>query len=139
MNTFLDTSGIFALLVRTDERHAEALRAWQDIERQSDSLYTTNYVILETCALLHHQVGKHAVTAFYRDFLPATTIIWVNEESHAQALAGFLDAGRQGPSLVDYMSFRSIRSTPCQSVLAFDRHFMDQGIPLRQDLPKQKE
>ena len=135
MNTFLDTSGIFALLVRTDERHAEALRAWQDIERQSDSLYTTNYVILETCALLHHRVGKHAVRAFCQDFLPATTIVWVNEESHTQALAVYLEAGRQRPSLVDHVSFQSIRSIPCQSVLAFDQHFKDQGIPLRQDLP----
>ena len=138
MNTFLDTSGVFALLVRTDDRHAEAACAWKDIEKQGDSLYTTNYVILETCALLHHRVGKHAVTAFCRDFLPAVTIFWVNEELHTSAQAGYLDAGRQGPSLVDFVSFQSIRSIPCQSALAFDRHFMEQGIPLRQDLPKQK-
>ncbi len=135
MNTFLDTSGIFALLVRTDDRHAGAARAWKNIEKQGDSRYTTNYGVLETCALLHQQVGKHAVTAFCRHFLPAVAIVWVDEELHAQALAGYLDAGWQNPSLADHVSFQSIRSTPCQSALAFGQHFKDKGISLRQDLP----
>jgi predicted nucleic acid-binding protein len=102
----------------------------------SITIFTTNYVILETCALLHHRVGKHSVAAFCRDFLPAVQIVWVEAELHAQALADYLEAGRHAPSWVDYASFQSIRSIPCQSALAFDRHYADQGIPLRQDRPQ---
>ena len=52
MSVFVDTSGLYALLVRTEERHADVVRALRIFTEGGRTLVTTNYVVVETTALL---------------------------------------------------------------------------------------
>ena len=54
---FVDTSGFYALLDRTDPFHNTAKDAFQRAEQQKWRLVTTNYVVHETWALIQHRLG----------------------------------------------------------------------------------
>ena len=47
-----DTSALFALLVATDDNHARAARAFERLANGKVPLVTTNYVLVESYALL---------------------------------------------------------------------------------------
>ncbi len=51
MSVFVDTSGLFALLVRTEERHADVVSALRKVLQEGRVLHTTSYVIVGTVAL----------------------------------------------------------------------------------------
>jgi len=64
MSTFIDTSGFIAMLDADDAFHAMAAKTWIDILTSQETLVTTNYVLLETCALVQHRLGMQAVKLF---------------------------------------------------------------------------
>lgn len=57
MSIFIDTSGFIAMLDADDAFHAIAAKTWTDILTSPETLVTTNYVLLETCALVQHWLG----------------------------------------------------------------------------------
>jgi predicted nucleic acid-binding protein len=58
VSLFVDTSGFYALLVRTERDHGAILEAFRAAaERGRRMVTTTNYVIVETSALLQHRIG----------------------------------------------------------------------------------
>jgi len=70
MNCFTDTSAFYAVLDRDDENHPQAGRLWKKIIENEFRLVTTNYVIVETVALLQSRIGMEAVRVFHEDILP---------------------------------------------------------------------
>ncbi|MFH1176142.1 MAG: PIN domain-containing protein [Acidobacteriota bacterium] len=130
MIAFVDTSEWFALLDADDQNHAAARKAWLAALNSSDALVTSNYVLVETVALVQHRLGIDAVRALWRDLLPPVEVEWVTSEEHAAAMAALVAAGRRGLSLVDCTSFQIMRRMAIEDVLAFDRHFEEQGFRL---------
>ena len=57
MSVFIDTSGFIAVLDKDNARHAEAAKTWMDILTSEEDLVTTNYVLVETCALVQNRLG----------------------------------------------------------------------------------
>lgn len=122
-STFVDTSAILALLDRGDTHHAEAASAWNDLAASEAALVTTNYVVVETIAVLQHRLGLKAVREFVRELLPLIDIVFVDPAVHAAALGALLAANRRHLSLVDCASFDVMRHRHLQHAFAFDRHF----------------
>jgi predicted nucleic acid-binding protein len=130
VTVFVDTSALYAVLDRDDSNHRRATQAWRDLLANESNLVTNNYVLLETLALLQNRLGIAAVRAFQEDVRPLLAVDWVTEEQHRMAVEAVLAAGRKKLSVVDCVSFQSMREQGIRSVFSFDQHFREQGFRL---------
>ena len=128
MTCFVDTSALLAVMDKDDAFHKEAKASWGRLTEQQATLVTTNYVVLETVALLQHRIGVPAVRRFHDDILPILTIDWISSGHHVQGMAALLAADRRSLSLVDCISFDAMRKRGLRQVFAFDKHFAEQGF-----------
>ena len=87
MTVFADTSGLFAALVRNDTNHEAARGSLSGLLENAQSIIvTTNFVLLETMALLQARVGLHAALAFERDLRPLLDVTWVDADLYSRAV-----------------------------------------------------
>lgn len=125
-----DTSALFALLVSTDDNHARAARAFERLADRNVPLVTTNYVLVESYALLARRVGIAAVRRFRASMQPLFDIVWVDAATHESALDLMLERPRSRISLVDATSFVVMRASGIEEAFAYDRHFRTAGFRL---------
>ncbi len=124
MNVFVDTSALYAVLSRTDRNHADAAVRWRSfVSDPAVKLFTSNYAVIETCALVRNRLGRAAVADLFQSLLPATTVLWVDETLHQAAVEAMLAAGDNGPSPVDCSAFALMHSRGLTHAFAYDRHF----------------
>ena len=128
MICFIDTSAFYAVLDADDRNHAAARTQWAELLRQGAELFTTNYVLVETHALIQHRLGLAAVRAFREDVYPLLHVDWVDRELHDGGLGALLSAQRRLLSLVDCVSFESMRRHGVRQAFVFDLHFAEQGF-----------
>lgn len=128
MNVYTDTSGIYAVLDADDSNHAAACKEWQTLLSNGAVLVCTNYVLVETFALIQGRLGLAALKAFQEDVSPVLSIQWMDHESHQAAVASVLAANRRDLSLVDCSSFYMMRKLSVKKAFTFDRHFAEQGF-----------
>ncbi|MHB1040956.1 MAG: type II toxin-antitoxin system VapC family toxin [Desulfobacteria bacterium] len=125
---FIDTSAFYALLDGDDAEHSRALRLWEKEPPVEGGLVTTNYVVLESMALLQTRLGMPAVRVFREAILPLVRIEWIDEAVHAQAVSALIAADRRGLSLVDLSGFETMLRLGIRSAFTFDRHFRQYGF-----------
>lgn len=128
MSKFIDTSAFYALLDADDANHEQASRVWVADVDSGEVLITTNYVVVETCAVAHRRLGVPVLRRFMEDILPAVSVQWVDERVHDQGTSAVLMSTRRGPNIVDCVSFALIRALDVTQVFTFDQHFRDQGF-----------
>jgi predicted nucleic acid-binding protein len=128
MKIFIDTSAFLAVLNVNDKFHQKARQAWDEILSSDATLFSSNYILLETIALLHSRFGIEAVRLFVRDILPVVGLIWVNQTIHEQGMSALLVANHRMLSLADCTSFEIMRLAGLDLALTFDLHFHDQGF-----------
>lgn len=128
MSVYVDTSAFIAVLDRDDANHKKADRAWRELVRSEETLVCSNYILVETFALAQHRMGIAAARVFQEDIIPVLEIDWVDENGHQAGTAGVLSAGRKKLSLVDCVSFNTMRRLGIKGVFTFDRHFRKQGF-----------
>jgi predicted nucleic acid-binding protein len=128
VSVFVDTSALLAVLHAGDENHARAARAFRALLESDQELVTTNYVLVETVALLQHRFGVASVRGFLDAVAPTIATVWVDAELHAGAAAALLTAARRDLSLVDCVSFACMRRLGMTRAFHFDRHFREQGF-----------
>lgn len=124
----MDTAAFLAILNRQDEFHPAASQLWGELVLSGGALYTSNYILVETAALLQRRFGMEAVRVFQAEILPAVEILWVDEALHAQATSALLAANRRSLSLVDCTSFELMRQAHLETAFTFDEHFRQQGF-----------
>ncbi len=125
---FADTSGLLALLNAKDANHARAVRAFANLRARQASLVSTSFVLVETYALLGRRLGLEAVRRFRADFAPLIDVVWVDDTLHNAGLDLLLDRRRRLLSLVDAVSFITMRARGVEEVFAFDPHFVQEGF-----------
>ena len=125
---FVDTSALYAVIDRDDENHPVAKSTWRSLLHEDDILIVTNYVVVETMALVQHRLGMEAVRALCGDILPALDMHWIGEDDHRHAQNALLAVDRRKVSLVDCSSFHVMRSRTIRTAFAFDPHFREQGF-----------
>jgi predicted nucleic acid-binding protein len=130
MTVFIDTSAFYAILDRDDVNHAPAADAWVHLVRDEHALLTTNYVLLETYALVQSRLGIPALRAFQQDVVPLVQVDWVSEERHNSGVEAALAASRKRLSVVDCIAFQTMRENGVQTAFCFDRHYAEQGFTI---------
>jgi predicted nucleic acid-binding protein len=128
VSTYLDTSAFFAVLDADDEMHAAARREWERELESGESLHTSSYVLVETSALVQRRIGMDGLRTFTADILPVINVFWVDEGIHRSAYHALLVAARRDISLVDCVSFETLRRFDMDRVFCFDPHFIEQGF-----------
>jgi len=128
MTVFLHRSGLYAVFDRDDANHSRARTAWVEWLREGAVLLTNNYVLLETAALLQHRIGVAAVRALHEEVAPLLQVDWVTEERHRAGVEAVLAATRKKLSLVDCVSFQTMRNRGVRTAFCFDAHFREQGF-----------
>jgi len=128
VTVFLDTSGLYAVFDQDDANHARARTAWVGWLREGAVLLTNNYVLLETAALLQHRIGAAAVRALHQEVMPLLEVDWVTVERHQAGMEAVLVAARKKLSLVDCVSFQTMRHRGVRTAFCFDAHFKEQGF-----------
>ncbi|MEN6481650.1 MAG: PIN domain-containing protein [Anaerolineaceae bacterium] len=128
MNIFVDTSAFLAILNENDQYHQPAKQIWTEILLSDAVLFSSNYVLLETTALLQHRFGIEALRLFENNVQPVIELIWIDEPVHKTGRSILLAANRRNLSLVDCTSFEIMRKTKLEKVFSFDPHFSEQGF-----------
>ncbi len=129
MAVFADTSALYALLDADDENHVGSAETWRrQITGSDENMVTTNYVLVETFALVQSRLGLEAVREFQESIVPVLSVEFVTPETHRLGVAALLAASRRGLSLVDCVSFEVMRDLGIKSVFTFDSHFRQYGF-----------
>jgi len=130
LSVFLDTSAILAVLDADDLQHREADAIWRRLLTSDETLLSTNYILVETFALVQRRLGMDAVRAVESEIVPLLEIHWVDAEVHRVVVNQLLVASRRNLSLVDCSSFEVMRRHRVQTAFAFDPHFPEHGFEL---------
>ncbi len=128
MSVFIDTSALMAVLDADDGHHKKAKDIWIRLISEEETIISSNYVLVETFALVQNRLGLEAVRTLQEDVLPMITVDWVDEASHKAGVTGVLTALRKKLSLVDCTSFAIMRKLGIKKVFAYDPHFKEQGF-----------
>lgn len=127
---FVDTSAFYALAAADDRKNDEARRIYRNLADADESAATTNYVVLETLALVQRRLGQRAAHTFIADILPFTQLHHIDRATHEEAVELFLGQARRHLSLVDCSSILCMRSLGITRAFAFDRDFEEFGMEL---------
>lgn len=125
---FIDTSAFYALLDADDAGHGRVKDAWARLLQSDSFLTTSNYILLETFALIQNRLGNEAVRVFQEDIVPLLDIRWADAQVHAAATSALLAAGRKQLSLVDCSSFEIMRRAGVRKAFTLDKHFREYGF-----------
>lgn len=128
MKAFIDTSAFLAILDADDRNHHKAKSKWIELISSEAILFCSNYVLVEAFALVQHRLGMEAVRIFNDDMLPLINVEWVDEAIHKAGINALLVASRRKLSLVDCVSFETMRFLGVKTVFVFDVHFKEQGF-----------
>jgi uncharacterized protein len=128
VTVFADTSALYALLDGDDDNHAQAVDQWNSLHSNKTFLFTTNYVSVESVALIQSRLGMEAVRAFVEEISPLLQAEWIAEDLHRAAAVALQAANRRSLSLVDLTSFETMRRLGIRRAFTFDRHFGDYGF-----------
>jgi len=130
VSVFVDTSALLAVLDRADQDHSAAAAALRSLLGADEDLVTSNYVLVETFALVQSRLGLAAIRLLQHDLVPVLRVAWIDEEAHRAAVTALLAASRRRLSLVDCSSFETMRRSGITRAFAFDGHFPEQGVEL---------
>jgi predicted nucleic acid-binding protein len=125
---FVDSSAFFAILAQDDPAHRPASDHMLELHRRDVWLLTTNYVVLETTALLQNRIGLRAALQFQTELLEPVEIHFVTPQQHRHSVEILMEAQRRKLSLVDCSSFCVMREFSLRKAFTFDQHFRDFGF-----------
>jgi len=124
---FIDTSAIYALADRADPNHITAYGKFGDVLKSGEIFLLTNYILLESAALLQARLGPSSAILFLKD-AKSFEMEWVDLDLHEEAEKELERIGKRGISLVDCTSFVVMRRRSVRRAFAFDPDFKDQGF-----------
>jgi predicted nucleic acid-binding protein len=128
MVIFVDSSALLALINTRDGFHNQAKKQWQLSLANKETLFSNNYVILESVSLIQRRFGMNWIGTLQSEVLPLIEIAWIDEGQHQAAMSVFIKESRRQLSLVDCSSFETMRRLGIQKVFSFDEHFREQGF-----------
>lgn len=130
---FLDSSGLFAFLVKKDAKHKKAGSTVRRVVGSGGRLVTTDYVIDEIATLLKARGYGHVVSNLFDGIVSskACRIEWMDQERFDSTKALFLKYHDHEWSFTDCFSFVLMRSAGLTEALTKDKHFSEAGfVPL---------
>jgi uncharacterized protein len=122
----VDTSAIFAIYSADDFLHSRAIVLGETIRGR---LFTTNFIVAETHALLLRRLGRRVALLFLDEVdNSGMTIVRVRfaDEQRAREIIALHDD--KDYSLTDAMSFAVMERLRIGEAFTFDRHFAQYGF-----------
>jgi predicted nucleic acid-binding protein len=128
--TFIDTSGFYALLCEDDAAHATSLNWLAELRARSGTAVTTDYVLDETATLLKARGGGHLLPDLFQLVTGsrAVRVEWMHPARFAKAKDFFLRHTDHGYSFTDCVSFVLMRELRLTDALTTDKHFPEAGF-----------
>lgn len=129
---FADTSAYAALVDRTDVDHQDAVKIRARLITERWRVYTTNFVVAETHALLLTRHDRSVAARALRDIeQSAGTTVVRAEEQDEQRARQIIDLYQDKDfSLTDAISFAVMERLEIGYAFTFDRHFAQYGFAL---------
>ena len=126
---FVDTSAYLAVLKRDDDHHREALAVVESLTRQRAVLFTSNFVIAETHAMLLRYLGHEPARAFLQemDDSRATVVVRAEATDEVAARSIIYRYADKDFSLTDAISFAIMARLGLSQAFTFDKHFEQYG------------
>ena len=127
----VDTSAYYALADLNESRHDAAAAIQRRLIQERWQLFTTNFLMGETHALLLIRLG-HAVALRFLDALDggSTSMVRVTEEDEGRARAIIRQYDDKSFSFVDATSFAVMERLGIAYAFTFDRNFAQFGFTL---------
>lgn len=127
---FVDTSGFYALLDRTDDQHRAADRILRQAQKDKRRFLTTDHVLDETATLLKSRGNGHLLGDFFERVQNSQVcrIEWTDAARFHVAQAFFLKHADQEWSFTDCLSFCLMKELRLRDALTKDGHFNEAGF-----------
>lgn len=126
---FVDTAAFVALFDRRDGEHAVARRISDRLTEQQSLLYTTNFVLAETHALLLKRLGIAIALDLIRALrVGSTMVVRVDEAAEDRALDILTRYSDKDFSYTDATSFAVMERLGIEIAFTFDHHFGQYGF-----------
>jgi predicted nucleic acid-binding protein len=127
---FVDTSGFYALLVKSDDRHAQADGHLRKAQRKKRQFVTSDYILDETATLLKTRGHSRLLNSFFDVVLSskACRIEWTDADQFDATCQFFLKHSDQEWSFTDCLSFQLMRDLRLREALTKDGHFHEAGF-----------
>jgi predicted nucleic acid-binding protein len=128
---FLDTVGLIAQWDTTDQWHALAEAAYQQIRAQRRAVVTTTFILLECGNTAARRAFRGDVCALRQALELRNELIVPTEDDWKQAWADYEQGMAGQAGIVDHVSFAVMRRLGITEVFTNDRHFQAAGfVPL---------
>ena len=129
MNTvFLDTVGLLATWDASDQWHAPARAAYQQMVAQRRAIVTTTFVLLECGNAASRRPYRAAVARFCHEMQSSGRVVSPSEEEWLAAWDTYASQDATGAGIVDHVSFIVMRRLNLTDVFSNDRHFKAAGF-----------
>lgn len=125
---FVDTSGFYASFNRRDAHHGDAARLFRRANEEQWLLFTTNFVVAESHALILARMGRNQAWDFLRAIVTGqTNVIRAEEGDEGRARAIIEQYRDKDFSYCDAISFAVMERVGVSEAIAFDEHFRQYG------------
>ncbi|MDQ3321234.1 MAG: type II toxin-antitoxin system VapC family toxin [Acidobacteriota bacterium] len=127
---FIDTSYLLALELKSDQFHEDARKHWQNLIKSNFSLVTTSYIFDETVTFLNSRGHRAKAVQLGEKLLVSLSVemIHVNENLFYEGWNFFRQQKDKRYSLTDCISFIVMKEKNLETVLTFDKHFIQAGF-----------
>jgi hypothetical protein len=128
--TFVDTSGFFALLVKEDRMHGRARDILARAPQSGGRFVTTDYILDESATLLGARGHRQLAATFFDVVFLSTAcrVEWMDPGRFDQTRRFFLKHHDQQWSFTDCFSFCLMRQRNVRDALTTDSHFRQAGF-----------
>jgi predicted nucleic acid-binding protein len=127
---FVDTSGLYAALVKNDEMHLKAASYLSDAAQSKKRFLTTDYVLDETATLLKARGHVRQVSALFGAIFSsvACRIEWMDRERFEQTVKFFDKHRDKNWSFTDCFSFLLMKERKINESLTKDDDYRQAGF-----------
>jgi hypothetical protein len=124
MRVFIDSGGFLAVMDRDDPFHPAAREITARLAVTRTQLYTSNYIVDETCTLVRARTTHGLAVQFLRSLRASGILVLrLTPAIEAEAERIFIRYDDKDFSFTDCTSFALIEAKRLDAVLSFDRHF----------------
>lgn len=127
---FVDTSGFYALLVRSDSKHQKAADILRQASKDKRHFVTSDYILDETATLFQSRGLAHLVPHVFDSVFTskACLVAWMDQERFLKTREFFVKHADQLWSFTDCASFIIMKEMKLSLALTTDRHFQKAGF-----------
>lgn len=127
---FVDTSAFVAMYDKSDNRHSEAIRLFEDIKNKRIRIVVTDYILGESITTAMARAG-HRIAVTVGEFIlnsHVVDLIWLDKTLKLKAWEYLKKHSDKSYSFTDCTSFIMMKDMKVSHFFAFDEHFAKAGF-----------